>query len=90
MLFLICTMLFQYPLRVNSLSSITPTNYHIVVCLFQYPLRINSLSSMSEPFQWARPRQFQYPLRVNSLSSICCDWRSWAALCFSTLYGSIA
>ena len=39
---------FQYPLRVNSLSSINCRHSFYPFFEFQYPLRVNSLSSQRE------------------------------------------
>ena len=60
---------FQYPLRVNSLSSITRFPSFFGAFEFQYPLRVNSLSSVEVFHAAPLDEVFQYPLRVNSLSS---------------------
>ena len=60
---------FQYPLRVNSLSSRSPSAAARPCSRFQYPLRVNSLSSQRGAVFQALAVEFQYPLRVNSLSS---------------------
>ena len=60
---------FQYPLRVNSLSSGHECTSAMYSIQFQYPLRVNSLSSLDAAYRAEAQLSFQYPLRVNSLSS---------------------
>ena len=81
---------FQYPLRVNSLSSRLQPIANDALAAFQYPLRVNSLSSGSCVQGTISCAAFQYPLRVNSLSSARSRSKGPAGVGFSTLYGSIA